>query len=240
MTCQVSKLSSNHSSLVTVGNYTTTVHSCWKKADTHQNHQLPPKGGNYSVCHSMIMPRTRPLSDENMPNNLLMYPLLLQTLIHQMFGWRPKEPMPWLYRHWEVFHPSYFTFCSPKIHDFLFLICNTTPDKIRRAIFVETPAYDFIDLSGRVEGRTNKVSIKYQRRFLASPEALQRVHTQQIHQWFKCRVLTRYCSRLAMHAAITFPSWGGGTYNGVNVSCSLLQPKQPTKGASQFCIHHCQ
>lgn len=64
---------------------------------------------------------------------------------------------------------------------------------MRRAVFIETATYDFIYLSGRVEGRTHKViidlfSIKYQR-FLASPEALERIHTQQVHQ-FKCKVFT--------------------------------------------------
>lgn len=159
-----------------------------------------------------------------------------------MFAWirvRLKELMPWLHRHWGVFHPSCFTFCSPKTHDFLFLVYNTTSEKIRRAIFIEIPVYDFIYLSGRVEGRTHKVStalvsIKYQRRFLASPEALERVQIQQVHQWLKCKVFISYCNRLVMHTPITLPSWAGGPYYGVNASCSLLQSKQPKKWACQY------
>lgn len=144
--------------------------------------------------------------------------------------------MPWLYRHWEAFHPSYFTFCSPKIHNFLFLVYNTKSEKIRRAIVY------FIYLSGRVEGRTHKVStallsIKYQR-FLGSPEALERVHIQQVHLWFKCKVFTSYCNRLVMHTPITFLSWAAGTYHSVNASCSLLQSKQPNKWAFQLCLNH--
>lgn len=60
---------------------------------------------------------------------------------------------------------------------FLFLAYNTTSENMRRAVLIETPVFDFIYLSGRVEERTHRVSIallgiKHQRRFLSSPEAL--------------------------------------------------------------------
>lgn len=104
------------------------------------------------------MLRTRPLSDENVPNNLLMYPLLLKIPIYQMFGWirvRLKELMPQLYRHGKYL--SYITFCSPKIHDFLFMVYNCTKDLESK--FYSTPVCDFIYLSRRVERGTHKASI---------------------------------------------------------------------------------
>lgn len=210
--------------------------------DTHQNHQLPPKGDNCSAYHTRIMLGRRPLPDKNTPDiiSLCIHCSCKHQYIKRLVGSvRLKELMPWLCRHWEVYNLFCFTFCSPKIHYFCFWYITLHERRLGEQYILK---HWCTILSQWKSGRQDTWSWANPPQYKIPEEIFGLV---QLCEGLTHGKFSGSSAKFSLDVVrdkqctlSTFPSWAAGTHCGVKASWSLLQSKQPNERAFQFCSNH--